>query len=243
MDSYGRKTQLPPVALALTPVTVVLVTFFRAQSLDELIGSTGLLMFTAAAHIIVARLVRDRGNIVQERLWKAWGGNPAVQKLRWRGAEEATVSRLHRRVEAMTGVPLPNRAEEEANPNAAEGIYEDAVARMRELTRDHGRYPRVYAELVQYGVTRNLYGLKPTGLVIAGSVLFAAIIMATLNALGVTTITWWSVVASALGSTAVSLVWLFIVTSQSVRLPADRYADALLSTAGEPNSQPRSATP
>lgn len=211
-----------------------MATFFRAQSIGEVIGSAGFLALTVAAHIIVARLVRDRGNIVQERLWKAWGGNPAAQKLRWKGGHAATVSRLHRRVDVMTGVRLPDRAAEELDPEAAEDTYEDTVARMRELTRHHGKYPRVYAELVQYGATRNLYGLRPVGLIVAGSVLLAMITAATLNIVRVTTLAWWSMAASALGATVVGLVWLFIVTPQFVRLPADRYADALLATAGEP---------
>ena len=235
MSHYGRSTQLPPVALALAPVTIVIVTFFQVQSLEALIGSTALLALTAAAHIIVARLVRDRGNIVQERLWQDWGGNPAVQKLRWDGGRASRVAKLHRRVETMTRVPLPDRAAEEAGPEAAEDAYEDAVARMRELTRDQSQHPRVYAELVQYGATRNLYGLKPTGLVLAGSVLLAMGVMVMLKSTGVMDVAWWPVVTSALGATVVGLVWWFIVTPRLVRSSADRYADALLATAGEPS--------
>lgn len=234
MSNYERRTQLAPVALLLAPFTIMIGTIFRVQSSAELIGSTGLVLFTATAHVIVPRFVRDRGNVVQKRLWAAWGGNPAVQKLRWRTGAAGKVSRLHRRVSAMTQIPLPSESEEQSDPIAAEETYEDAVARMRELTRDHGKYPRVYAELVQYSATRNLYGLKPAGLVVAGGVLFAMLVAATLNLAGITSVAWWSVAVSGLGATAIGLIWLFVVTPGFVSLPAERYADALLATAGEP---------
>lgn len=234
MSDYGRRTQIVPVVVASAPITVVAVTFFRVHDLGQLVGSLGVLVATAAFQLIAARLVRDRGNAVQKRLWAAWGGNPAVQKLRWSSGPTTKVARLHRRVEAMTGVRLPDQAQEAAECEVAEDTYEDAVERLRELTRDHVRYPRVYEELVRYGAERNLYGLKPMGLVIAFLILVAMTVVTALNLLDVTDTAWWSISVSAAVALASVLMWQFVVTPSWIEPSATRYADALLATAGEP---------
>lgn len=121
------------------------------------------------------RLVRDRSNRIQDRLWDSWGGSTTVQRLRWAGQPQQRVERLHRRVTHMTGVQLPDAGAEADSTADANEIYEDAVARLREMTRDHDRFPRVWSELKQYGAARNMYGAKPVALGVAGvSVLLSA---------------------------------------------------------------------
>ena len=234
MSDYGPRTQLVPVVGTSAPIAVVAITFFRLHDPGSLMGSLGILVATAAFQLVVARLVRDRGNTVQRRLWASWGGNPAVQRLRWDTNPSAKVTRTHRRVEETTGVRLPDKKQEDADPEAAEDTYEYAVERLRELTRDHARYPRVYEELVRYGADRNLYGLRPTGLVIASAVLAAMAVMSALNVFGGADIAWWSISISAIVALACALAWTFIVTPTWVQRSAIRYADALLAAASEP---------
>ena len=136
----------------------------------------------------------------------------------------------------MTGVALPTAKVEAADPAEADDVYEDAVARMREMTRDHARFPRVYSELVQYGTARNLYGMRPTGLSVAAIVFLAVAVLAALTVLQVLTVSWWSLGVAGAGALILGAVWLLRITPSYVRPAADRYADALLGTANEPDA-------
>ena len=234
--SYERATQLGPAMTVLAPVTIFALALVRAGSAEDLIRSGAGIAVTAGLHLIVMRTVRDRGGVVQRRLWRDWGGSPTVQRLRWSGQPARAVERLHRRVRSMTGVALPSAEEEAADPADADDVYKDAVARMREMTRDHARFPRVYSELVQYGTARNLYGMRPAGLSVAAVVLVLVAVLAALMLLQVLTVNWWSLGIAGAGALILGSIWLLRITPAYVRPAADRYADALLGTANEPTA-------
>lgn len=234
--SYERATQLGPAMTVLAPVTILTLALIRTGSAEDLIRSGAGIAVAAGLHLIVMRTVRDRGAVVQQRLWRDWGGSPTVQRLRWSGQPAIAVERLHRRVSSMTSVALPGAEEEAADPADADDVYEDAVARMREMTRDHARFPRVYSELVQYGTARNLYGMRPAGLSIAVAVLVSVAVLAALTVLQILTVSWWSLGIAGAGALILSAMWLLRITSAYVRPAADRYADALLGTANEPTA-------
>lgn len=220
----------------LAPITIFALALIRTGSTEDLIRSGAGIAVTAGLHLIVMRTVRDRGGVVQQRLWRDWGGSPTVQRLRWSGQSARVVERLHRRVYSMTGVALPTAKLEAADPAEADDLYEDAVARMREMTRDHARFPRVYSELVQYGTARNLYGMRPTGLIVAATMFIAVAVLAALTVLQVLTVNWWSLAVAGAGALTLGAVWLLRITPSYVRPAADRYADALLGTANEPGA-------
>jgi len=234
--SYERATQFGPAMTVLAPVTIVALALIRTDSAEDLIRSGVGVVVTAGLHLIVMRTVRDRGGVVQERLWRDWGGSPTVQRLRWSGHPARAVERLHRRVHSMTGVALPTADEEVDDPAGADDVYEDAIARMREMTRDHSRFPRVYSELVQYGTARNLYGMRPTGLSVAAAVLAFVAVLAALTVLQALAVNWWSLGIAGTGALTLGAVWLLRITPAYVRPAADRYADALLGAANEPTA-------
>lgn len=234
MDHYERTTQLKPVAATLAPTTILVISCFRAQTFEDATRSLVLVGLTAGFHLVAMRKVRDRGNTVQKTLWSEWGGNPTARQLRWSEGSEPAVTRLHRRIQHMTGVPLPTKAEEERNPTDADDVYLDAVAQMRERTRDKERYPRVYVELVQYGTARNFYGLKKIALSIAAIVLTISVLGIIASLTGLTGWPLWPLAISAISSAVIASAWILIITRQYVRTAAERYANALLSTAEEP---------
>lgn len=237
VDEYERATQLGPAAAVLAPISVLAVVIIRADDLTSIVRSIVGVLAAAGFHLVAMRLVRDRGNIVQQRLWNSWGGNPAVQRLHWSSRTDATtVERLHRRVQATTKVQLPTRSEEEADLGAAQEAYTDAVARLREMTRDHGRYPRVWSELKQYGTARNLYGAKPAGLVVAAAVLAASLIMVGASLTHHWSVRWWWPAIAGAVALAIGVVWFAFITPVFVQTAAERYSDALLAVPEEPNT-------
>ena len=135
---------------------------------------------------------------------------------------------------------LPTEEEETEDPTGADQQYDAAVNFLREATRDRSKFPLVFAENVNYGFRRNLWGLKPFGLSIA---LLAAIGSwgffvssaglppgeswldgVTRNADGAT-IT--RLVSSMLNTLAIA-VWVLVIRPEWVRTVGEAYAERLL---------------
>lgn len=135
----------------------------------------------------------------------------------------------------MTGVSLPDADAESRDGATADEIYDDAVLRMRELTRDRERYPRVYSELLQYSTARNLYGLKPLGLSLASTTFVVALSGICLIHAGIVGWPWWPSIASGATAFLIGSIWIFAITPGYVHTAAKRYAEALLATAAEPS--------
>ncbi|QHC57536.1 hypothetical protein [Rathayibacter sp. VKM Ac-2760] len=221
-----------PALAVLAPVTLAAVVVFRVDDLPR-----SLLTVAAATgfHLVVLRLVRDRGNQVQARLWERWGGQPTAARLRWRSTQDHSAhGELHRRIQRVTGVQLPTASAEHADPGRADAAYERAVAQLRELTRDHARHHRVFTELLEYSAARNLLGVKPLGLVVAVVVAVLSGAAAALTAAGAMGWSWPPIVLSGGGAVLAAVVWLVVVTPAYVESSAARYADALLGAVLEP---------
>lgn len=236
MDQYDRATQLVPAAAVLAPLSVLVVVTVRTDDLTSVIRSVVGILAAAGFHVVAMRLVRDRGNTVQERLWRSWGGSTTVARLRWRDRPDTEVSRLHHRVQTTTGVRLPTRAQEQNDPAAAEEAYADAAGRLRETTRDHARFPRVWTELKQYGTARNLYGVKPAGLIVTAAVLATSIVMTTASATETWKLDWWLPAIAGGAALLTAFIWIALITPSFVRTASERYSDALLATAVEPDT-------
>lgn len=237
--SYERTTQLVPAIAVLAPVTILVLVVFRTDDVANLTRSVVGVLAAAGFHLLAMRLVRDRGNKIQDRLWASWGGSTTVQRLQWATQPQSRVERLHRRIAQMTGVELPDAKSEIADPSAAEEIYTEAVARLREMTRDHDRYPRVWSELKQYGAARNMYGAKPAALIIAAVVVALSAAMTTASVLALWNVSWYMPALAGVLAVAISGAWLFVVTPSYVRIASERYSDALLAAPNEPGAVPQ----
>jgi hypothetical protein len=181
-----------------------------------------------AVGLAICGLVRDRGRDLQSRLWADWGGSPTVQRLRWRGADNTRrVARLHERVNAVLPRPLPERDEEATDPQDADARYEEAVAIVRDRTRDTSRFRLIFEENKEYGYRRNALGIRPFGLTIASIALAVTVVAFALDDAGLTSrlVRWGGCAAVA----AVALAfWWRVVTEDWVKRSAEIYADRLL---------------
>jgi hypothetical protein len=139
-----------------------------------------------------------------------------------------TLERYHAKLRAlMPDLQLPDLANERSNPARATELYGSCAALLRERTRDHRTFPVVFAENINFGFRRDLYGWKPVGLVAASmGVLSCAIFIAT--HLSAEQSVLLLVVVGAVVSAMLLLVWLFVIKPQWVRLAADAYAERLI---------------
>jgi hypothetical protein len=179
---------------------------------------------------LVSQVGRDRGKLKEGWLYDRWGGKPTTVMLRHRDSplDPTALARLHEALALATGVPTPSKRKEAGSPADADKVYEEYARYLRDSTRDKEKFPRVFDELVNYGFRRNLWGLKPLGLVLAA--------VAAVVAGGAV---WWHkdheqqplVGAAAAVNVIMLAAWVFWINPSWVRIAAQAYAERLIEVA------------
>jgi hypothetical protein len=222
LDAYSFPARVVPVLAVVAPAFVLLMTGVTAGT-GRIISSGAVLTVLSA---IAAQVGRDRGKRLEPSLWAQWGGGATLRRLRYADAADASVvRRLHGRIEAVLGDPMPTQAEEEADPDAADARYEEATRRLIARTRDRKRFGLLFAENVNYGMRRNLLGLRRIGGVVSG--VTAGVAGALLAIGGVKHPAAHYAPTLAVALLAV-VFWIFIVDRDWVRIPAEAYAERLV---------------
>lgn len=230
-DEYDRRARIYPALLAALPVSLMGVIFGLTDA-EWWKGAAGLC--TASGFwVLAAQIGRHPGKALEAPLWQTWGGAPTTSMLRHREAQNRLrVKRLHERVTAATGLPLPSAGEEKADPDSADAVYEVAVAELIEQTRGD---PLLLKENINYGFRRNMLGLRPwaIGVCVVAAGITALVTFADQpsfldveHSLGVTLI--------GLDMLAVG-AWCKLVTPDWVKQPALAYAAKLFEAARSPS--------
>jgi hypothetical protein len=223
-DAYSFPARVLPVLVAFLPPLVMLGGGVVSGARGGIVSGAILTVLGG----IAAQLGRDRGKRLQPGLWQRWGGSPTLRRLRFGGAADVgVVERLHARVERVLGDALPTSDEEASAPGAADIRYEEATRRLISMTRDRRRFRLLFAENVNYGTRRNLLGLRPIGIVIAGTTL---VIAGLLTAVAAGTLADRAARYAPAGVVSIAelILWFAVVTSDWVRIPAEAYADRLM---------------
>lgn len=165
-DAYTIKARIAPALLLLLPLAVTIYAWLPLEYDLSILG--WLAAFLIAALGALAWEIGLAGRQIQGRLFARWGGAPTTQLLRHSDdrlnvADKARyhdVIRLYR-----TDLPIPTSEVELQNPVAADAVYEQAVAWLREQTRDARRFPLVADENANFGFHRNIYAHRDVGYV------------------------------------------------------------------------------
>lgn len=222
-DTYTLQARFLPVVIVVLPVVALLGGAIVSGHGPQIAVGTSVTVFS----VIARQLGRDRGRRLEPDLWKGWGGSPTLQRLRFRSAGPSQVTeRLHGRVADLLGDSLPAEVDEQADPEASDARYDDAVARLRGLTRNKSRFALLFSENINYGFRRNLLGLRPVGIAVdlatlVGSALLIGLTRATLAH------RFALYAPAAVISLLLMVFWFAAVSADWVRIPADAYADRL----------------
>ena len=239
-DLYTFRARVQPALTVVLPLGFLLFAILPGYHLF-VVALFGLLS-TAGGTAVLAQFGRDRGREKQRELWAGWDGAPTTRLLRHRripGDIELTEG-LRPLIEEWWGQPLPTEDEEEADPAGADARYKAVTAALRQATYDRSRFPLVFAENVNYGFRRNLWGLRPWGPISAAAFALVAWALFVLTVWGRP---WpepfWDVLvnpdriaviqlAVAVTNTAFAIFWLFRVNPSWVKPVAEAYAAQLM---------------
>ncbi len=165
-DSYERKARLYPALLLVIPVVVTVVGMVSAK-LSSL-ESIGAAIVGCGGAFLLAQLARDAGKKGERALFAKWGGLPSVAIFRHSDPrlDSITKARYHKKLSALvSGVKAPSSEEERADPAAADQVYTAWSTYLRVNTRDTKKYFLLFQENVNYGYRRNVWGLRPIGII------------------------------------------------------------------------------
>ena len=236
LDTYTLRARMAPVFVVLIPA-IMATTAWAPDALSLTVGSTAIIV-SVGLSMLAAQVGRNFGKRKEEALWASWGGAPTTQLLRHRNTNvnRVLLDRFHYRLRQLRpDLPIPTAADEARDPHAADQVYGAATRYLIGATRDTRRFPLIFKENVNYGFLRNLWGLKPFGVII--TLLGAAACLLRLwliyqNNHGLSA----GAIGGSLVSLALLLLWTFWVTPSMVRVAAEAYAERLLE-AGEQLTQ------
>lgn len=225
-NEYERRARLQPALLVSLPLTLALMSCFPDLSgMQFLAGGATYCGFTA----LLSQLGRDQGKKKEPRLFEMWGGIPTTLLLRHRNnhLDVSTKKRYHDALNSLIpDMRLPNVIEEQSAPDEADVKYDSCVSFLREKTRDTKKFSLIFAENVNYGFRRNLWGMKPAGILLC----FLSIILAT-GALVANTRSESPLAVASVAIIVNGLMlawWLLRITPEWIRIPAYSYAERLL---------------
>jgi hypothetical protein len=224
LDKYDRNARLKPALTAALPAAWTVM----AWSPGNALGWGGLwgLIVGAGGTFLLAQMARDRGKRKERALFDRFGGRPSERMLSYAAANNTVqLAQRHEKLSRlMPGVSIPTEEDEVRDPYAAQQIYGACVAFLISRTRDDRL---LFQENMNYGFRRNLWGLKPIGIVVAGG---AAAVLGLRLFMEFST---HSPVAALLVSfEALNLgmigAWLFWFIPSWVMIPSRAYAERLM---------------
>lgn len=222
-DRYTLQARILPTLIVLFPLASLIIVWLPDESVSwrMLSGLVGLILLS-----LLAQVGRDAGKRREAGLFRKWGGNPSIRKLRHPEAALSwiTAERLRARLGQEVGLAAPTQAEEQRDPATADEVYAAYVDHMREATRGDRI---LLAENISYGFRRNLWGMRAAG--VAASIIGSA-------GAGIAAALAWGTEAMVIPgailtiNAAVLSLWSLRVNEHWVREAAEAYADRLLRT-------------
>ena len=223
-DTYTRRVRLQPALLVALPLGIATLAWFPGG----LIGWSTLwgLIVWSGGTALLSQVGRDWGKKKEPQLYRMWGGKPTTLLLRHRDARNREiVMRRHTKLKKLIPtLHIPSLKEEQAKPSVADDVYENCAAFLREKTRDKKKFNLIFEENCNYGFRRNLWGMKPIGILIATIGCAAVGVLFLVRGRSIPPLA----VACGLGNLLLLLGWAFLFTPKWVRIPAEAYAARLL---------------
>jgi hypothetical protein len=226
MDNYTLRARLFPSFLVGLPLALALFSWAPEDPFWSLLGGV---IVSGGATALLAQIGRDMGKYKQPQLYKKWGGKPSIHLLQHKGnTNKVLLDQRHKRLqELLPGVKIPTYDEEAIYPRQADQVYEVCNEFLLRKTRDQNQFPLIFQENCNYGFRRNLWGIKPVGIIFTILALMVVVSLAIISLTQGNTIPQLVILAGIIDFIFL-LMWVFWITPNWVRIPAEAYAERLL---------------
>ncbi len=232
MDSYQLKAGLTPAVVSMLPLFPIL--FYCVPDINIITDFAFSIIIISALLYILASVCRTLGRDKEKKMFKSWGGKPTSVLLRQTNSiiDGHTKARYYSMIQILLpDLHLPTKSDEEADLEKSDEIYDSVSKYLRANTRG-AEHQLLNYENEEYGMWRNIYGLKCISIWVAA---IAIPIYVTLMLLGV-----MSHPFSCFGL-ALSLCEIafqsFVVRESLIKVHAFRYAERLLETLDANNNK------
>lgn len=228
LDAYTIRARLWPFLIVALPLGFATLALLPGgiQGWDVL---WSLFVFSGGTALF-AEIGRNFGKVKEPRLFQVWGGKPTTRMLRHRGAlNKQTLTRRHNQLRQMIeGLKIPTLDDENANPLEADEVYDSCIEFLRVQTRDKKKFPLVFEENCNYGFRRNLWGMRPLGILVSslGIVTIGVFIALSYLVKGIPPSPL--VIVGGLANLLFLLGWITLFTPKWVKVAAEAYAQHLL---------------
>jgi hypothetical protein len=233
-DEYSRRARYLPGLLMLAPIGVVIAAAgWQDARLVTLISGAAV---SIGVPFLLESFVRQQGLRFEVTELPGSSGRWTTTEMLWPvgdGDVAAARNAEHRRlVEAVTGRRLPDVV-----PSEPEGAHEvaaaidESVSVVRALTRDGDHFPLLRAENAEYGMWRNLRGVRRHGRLTAAAAALAALVLIGLSVGDVVGSSTAELVVGLLVVAGLAAFWWRVPTDERVIQASRRYALALFDSA------------
>lgn len=228
MDKYSRNARIYPMIILLLPIVLLgLIYSWEYQSILQALTTLGV---TAALTYLFANLGRDLGKKKEAELWEKWGGMPSAQLFSFQNnvIDRFTKQKYHSKMLQLSPVSKEYNFEKDEY-KALEDVYISWTKFLISKTRDTKKYALLFNELISYGFRRNLWGLKKLSLIsltilIISNYLFQSFKMGVNEFIDFPVEFFITELILAL----LYFIWVFVFTTEWVKIPAVAYAERLL---------------
>lgn len=233
-DEYARRARYVPGLLAFAPLWVVVLAagWQDAKIVAGLVGLAG----TVGLPAVLQSFVRQRGKQYDEDKLPGSEGRFATTRMLLPGRDDPATDahNAQRRgiIVAATGIRLDDEwPTDPARQHEVVARIDSAVAAARAATRDRDRFWLLAADNADYGMWRNLYGMRAIGIGVACLALIVTVVLALLSAVDALELATSGLVLGAVVVTVLGALWFVVPTQDRIRIAAASYATALFDAA------------
>jgi hypothetical protein len=226
MDKYALNARVYPAFILLFPFFIIGIVYsIDIEKYYHIATSLGVV---SVLSLFISNLVREMGKKKENKLWTDWGGAPTIQLFRSNNQRIDTITKQRAYKMLFELVPESKMTFDSKDENDRDEIYKAWTSYLISKTRNNKEYSLLFSENISYGFRRNLYSLKPIGLLICivgciGNYLFVAIPKGFSNFISY----GLPFFISELLILVLLLIWIFLITSTWIRTQAFSYADRL----------------
>ena len=227
MDRYDRIARLNPALLTVLPALLFVFVWFPAVWTQ--LGAIAAFIVTCGTLFALTRLARKAGQSVERKMGDQIGRlhTASLLSLADDRLSKTMKARCRSYIEKHGQIVLPSLVDEADDPKTAQDDRLLAVRWLLEHTRPQSEASLLLNENISYGFARNLLGLKPLGIAVTSAVTIGSAFFLRDLEVGATAFVLGAILCGT--SFFGFLMWLFLVTKNSVIHASQVYAEKILS--------------